>query len=39
MHGSSAVDKANVTIPARDEYLRMTTFGQSFVAACISENA
>lgn len=29
----------SVSIPARDEYLRMTIFGQSFITACISENS
>jgi hypothetical protein len=30
-------EKANVTIPARDEYLRMTVLGQRFVTACIGD--
>lgn len=35
---SDSSQKKN-TIPARDEYLRMTAFGESFVTACISKIA
>jgi len=31
-------DMLKLSIPARDEFLRMTSFGQSFVVACIGEN-
>jgi hypothetical protein len=34
---SLAGKKRNISIPARDEFLRMTSFGQSFVAACIGK--
>lgn len=36
---SSNTDNPAVAIPARDEFLRMTMFGQRFVMACISENS
>jgi hypothetical protein len=36
---SSDANQMPISIPARDEYLRMTSFGNSFVRACISENA
>jgi hypothetical protein len=35
---SAGGEKASILIPARDEYLRMTSFGQNFVAACIGDN-
>jgi hypothetical protein len=31
------VEPASISIPARDEFLRMTAFGQNFVAACVVE--
>ena len=33
----SKEENASVTIPARDEFLRVTAFGQSFMMACISD--
>jgi hypothetical protein len=33
----SQTDNVRISIPARDEFLRMTSFGQSFVAACIGD--
>jgi hypothetical protein len=37
MNASSGAGNTSVAVPARDEFLRMTAFGQSFVTACISE--
>jgi hypothetical protein len=37
LHPSES-DTTRISAPARDEYLQMTSFGQGFVAACISEN-
>jgi hypothetical protein len=36
-HSISNPDQKSISVPARDEYLRMTAFGEAFVAACISE--
>jgi hypothetical protein len=36
---SSNENRSSIAIPARDEFLKMTDFGQSFVTACISENS
>lgn len=36
---SSNTESPSVAIPARDEFLRMTIFGQRFVMACISERS
>lgn len=32
------IGSPSIAVPARTEFLRMTAFGQSFVAACIAEN-
>jgi hypothetical protein len=39
MARASESDKTRISIPARDEFLRMTFFGQGFVSACIGENS
>lgn len=40
MQQAGESDKQNsVSVPVRDEYLRMTAFGRSFVEACINENS
>ena len=36
---SSNAENPSVAIPARDEFLRMTVFGQRFVMACISKDS
>jgi len=37
MSFGSDSEKKSASVPARDEYLRMTVFGTAFVTACISE--
>jgi hypothetical protein len=36
---TSEPDRKSILVPSRDEYLRMTDFGKSFIAACIADTA
>jgi hypothetical protein len=36
---TSSSDPVSLSIPARNEFLKMTAFGQKFVAVCIVEEA
>jgi hypothetical protein len=37
LHSSAESKNTSISVPARDEYMRMTAFGKCFIAACISD--